>query len=301
MKLFAISVVRNEVDIIDLTVRYHLGRGVDRFFIVDNGSVDGTTAKLARLARDRRIRWTYDDGDFHQASALTDLARAAAREGADWVMSVDADEFWTPIDGALSLKEALVNVDAGAVQVKIVNFVQDRRQRHLRKRALLHMLYRVATPVGPPEACQALVESRTIAFVEMEYPPKVIGRASATMTFAAGAHSVSDAAPVTLHQANEVLCFHAPLRAREILHLKAEQGRRWNVANPNPVEAWHLRRWHQLSMDPGQMDTEWSANSQLHGTLTVGGRAHVVVRDTRLRDALRPYMGLKRFLAPPTS
>lgn len=296
MKLFAISMVRNEVDIIDLTVRYHLARGVDRFFIIDNGSVDGTTAKLARLGRDRRIRWTYDDGDYHQATTLTNLARTAAREGADWVISVDADEFWTPLHGASSLKEALVNVDAGAVQVSVINFVQERKQRHLRKRALLRMLYRVATPVGPPEACQALVESRKIAFVEMEYPPKVIGRASATMTFAAGAHSVSDVEPATMLQTDEVACFHAPLRAREIMRLKAEQGHRWDLANPNPGEAWHLRRWHQLSMDPGQMDAEWAANSQVHGILTVGAQAHAVARDTRLRDALRPHMGWRRFL-----
>lgn len=300
MNLFAISTVRNEADIIELNIRYHLRRGVDRFFIIDNGSIDGTAQRLARLARDSRVEWTRDEGDWHQADAQTELARRAARAGADWVLAIDADEFWTPSAGASSLKEALANCRGDAVQAQVVNFVQDRRQAELRPGLLLSMIYRIETPIGPPEDCQRLVESRQIAYLEMEYPPKVIARASETLAFAAGAHAVMGMSPDALYRTEQIVCLHAPLRARRILESKAEQGHRCEIAGRQPGEAWHVRRWYRLAGQAGELDKEWAANSQTNGILSVGGHNHALVYDTRLRDAVRPFFGLRSLASWPS-
>lgn len=293
MNLFAISTVRNEADIIDLNVRYHLRQGVDRFLIIDNGSTDGTTQRLARLARDPRVRWSRDAGDWHQAEAQTELARAAARAGADWVMSVDADEFWAPSGAASSLKEALAACQGEAAEVEIVNFVQDRRQRELRPGLLLSMVYRVATPIGPAQDCERLVESREIAFVEMQYPPKMIARAHESLSFSSGAHTIPGLPPDAVRRSDRIVCLHAPLRARQILESKAEQGHRCEIAGRPPGEAWHVRRWFRLSGQAGQMDSEWNANSQMGGMLSLDGRDRALVRDLRLREAVRPFCGLR--------
>ena len=77
MQLWAVMIVRNEVDILALNVLHHLSMGVDRFLIVDNGSTDGTGAVLGLLARDRPIRWTIDSGPARQSQLLTELAREA--------------------------------------------------------------------------------------------------------------------------------------------------------------------------------------------------------------------------------
>jgi hypothetical protein len=295
MRLFAIATVRNESDIIGLNVRYHLWRGVDRFFIVDNGSTDGTTECLSRLARDRRVSWTRDDGPWHQAEAQTELARTAARAGADWVVSIDADEFWTPAGRGDSLQRALADCRGEAVRVPVVNFVQDRRAGDLRPGLVLSMVYRVASPVGPPEACEQLVEAGEIAYVEMEYSPKVIARASEAMGFITGAHGVAGLTPIEVVATDRIVCLHAPLRARSILESKAEQGQRCEAAGRLPGEAWHVRRWYRLADQPGALDAEWAANSQRDGTLQVGGREHRLVRDTRLRDAVRRFSVRGRF------
>ena len=80
MQLWAVMIVRNEVDILALNVLHHLSMGVDRFLIVDNGSTDGTGAVLGRLARDGPIRWTIDSGRT-LASRLTSIAELAGRLG----------------------------------------------------------------------------------------------------------------------------------------------------------------------------------------------------------------------------
>src|SRR3712207_6180913 len=95
MKIFGISMVRNEVDIIRLSVLHHLSLGLHRLLIVDNGSTDGTDEELKRLEQDKRVSWTRDTSQYRQSEILTELAREAHRLGADWVVPFDADEFWS--------------------------------------------------------------------------------------------------------------------------------------------------------------------------------------------------------------
>ena len=82
--LVGISLVRNEEDLVETTLRHHLRQGVEHFLIADNGSTDGTARALERLARkDRRIRWTRTgDVGFHQAGLVTDLACEAMKNDA---------------------------------------------------------------------------------------------------------------------------------------------------------------------------------------------------------------------------
>src|SRR5438445_272956 len=87
--------VRNEVDVIAACALHHLAMGVDGLTIIDNDSTDGTPRVLGALAQaDPRLRWRTDRGLFTQAVCVTELAREAARQGADWVVLLDADEFW---------------------------------------------------------------------------------------------------------------------------------------------------------------------------------------------------------------
>ena len=42
MRLYGVSMIRNEADIIRVNILYHLSIGFDRLLVVDNGSTDGT-------------------------------------------------------------------------------------------------------------------------------------------------------------------------------------------------------------------------------------------------------------------
>jgi glycosyltransferase involved in cell wall biosynthesis len=248
--------------------------------IVDNGSSDGTDRVLQQLGIDGRIKWSRNDGPYKQPEIFTELAREAHRRGADWVLPIDADEFWDVTHW--DLKEVLERSNAGALRVQIVNFIQRREQRNTSPGALVHMTRRAPQPMGPVECCQDLVESHQIAYVEMMYPPKWVTRACSTVKIAAGNHLVSGVEG-PYEDSNMIVCLHAPLRARSILDAKANTGRRADEAGYPPGEMWHLRRWDRLR-DEGALEAEWLANSYACNHIDVYETQRPLVFDSRLRD-----------------
>ena len=110
-------VARNEADIVDAHIAFHLNAGVDFVVAMDNGSEDGTTEILESYARDGYVHLTRDDGDLRQKEWVTELARRAATDfEADWVINSDADEFWWPRGGSLKDVFALVPARFGSVR-----------------------------------------------------------------------------------------------------------------------------------------------------------------------------------------
>src|SRR6266571_7502361 len=98
MKLVLTVLARDEADIVDDQIRFHLNAGVDFVIATDNRSQDGTTEILESYARDGQLHLIREDGEYlRQADWVTRMARMAATDfGADWVISSDADEFWWP-------------------------------------------------------------------------------------------------------------------------------------------------------------------------------------------------------------
>ena len=102
--------VRDEADVVDAHLAYHLNAGVDFVVATDNGSVDGTTEMLCSSTLDLGPSSnSINDPVFHASGStpwVTRMARLGFTEyGADWVINADADEFWWPRGG--SLKDVL--------------------------------------------------------------------------------------------------------------------------------------------------------------------------------------------------
>jgi hypothetical protein len=106
MKLVMVMKVRDEIDCIEQTLRYHLDLGADAWVVTDNGSTDGTLEVLKRFEADGVLRLIEEPGEDFRTEAhwwVTRMARLAATEmGADWVAHVDADEYWAPAEGSLA-------------------------------------------------------------------------------------------------------------------------------------------------------------------------------------------------------
>jgi len=103
MRLVMTVMVRDEIDVLATMLDVHLALGVDHVVAVDNGSSDGSAELLGEYARRGAVTLLPSDPEhFDQASAVTRMARFAARElGADWVVNADADELWWPVAGTL--------------------------------------------------------------------------------------------------------------------------------------------------------------------------------------------------------
>lgn len=95
MMIVAVTMVRDEQDVIETVIRHTLAEGVDRIIVADNLSIDDTRPILERLARTLPIDIVDDqDPAYYQDRKMTALARAAEAEGADWIVPFDADEIW---------------------------------------------------------------------------------------------------------------------------------------------------------------------------------------------------------------
>lgn len=239
VKVFGISMVRNEADIVGITVLHHLSLGLNRILILDNGSTDGTDEILRDLAKqDRRVTLIQDDSPFNQAEITTELAREAHRWGADWILPFDADEFWWARRG--HFRKRLADSDAGALRGSFINFVQARGQYESTSEALLTMTRRVAEPVPPGERCRELVESHQIGFVEKAYTPKWISRPTKEIEISRGNHSVTNIRGEH-EKSNGIVCLHAPLRSRALLESKMERSHRLTEAGiTRGSDAWHV-------------------------------------------------------------
>lgn len=97
VRAVAVSMVKNEADVIVPVVERLLAQRVDRVVVCDNGSTDGTRDLLADLARRAPVN-VLDDRDpaFLQAEKMSALADSAWRtHHPRWIVPFDADEWWT--------------------------------------------------------------------------------------------------------------------------------------------------------------------------------------------------------------
>src|SRR4029077_16089427 len=98
MRVIMTVSVKDEGDVLDAQLAFHLNAGVDFVIATDTGSHDETLAVLERYRQAGVLDLRIDhEQPFRLGDQRTKMARAAATEfGADWGINSDADEFWGP-------------------------------------------------------------------------------------------------------------------------------------------------------------------------------------------------------------
>ena len=116
MKVWAVTMVRNEEDIIGFTLRHMISEGMDGIVVADNLSTDRTRDVLEAVKREAPIPFLLlEDREpgYYQSRKMTALAHLAAEKGAHYVIPFDADELWfsltpEPVAGVLRHADAPV-------------------------------------------------------------------------------------------------------------------------------------------------------------------------------------------------
>ena len=282
MKVVGVYLVRNEVDIIETNLRHHLTTVLDEAIVLDNGSTDGTLELLVDLADELPLQLTSEVGHIYQSGRVTRMARYATQQGADWILPIDADEFWVAGDAPFRSVLEEAPAEARALFVEVVQFVQRRDVVSARPGVVASMTMRPDHAIGTAAAASRLVQTGEVGWLELPYTPKVIHRASPDIFVVQGNHLSGVAGGIPT---DAVVCLHAPLRARSVLRGKLDQGRR-ALEERSPADAsWHLKRWWQMARED-TMGREWEALSFQDGALTVNGTRHELVGDDRLKDAV---------------
>lgn len=101
MRISAVIWAKDEVQLIEKTVRNFLRIGAHSVSIMDDGSTDGTAELVARLAADLpQVFQILLDGPLDLTAALRIdgpvFGPILARDNPDWLLFGDPDEFWIP-------------------------------------------------------------------------------------------------------------------------------------------------------------------------------------------------------------
>ncbi len=124
MRLVAVSVVKNEADIIEAFVRHTLA-WTDHHLVFDHDSTDGTREILQALqAAGLPVSVFRDDAQGHLQQARSNhLTRLAAQaHAADWILPLDSDEFLDG-PGRAELEAALQHAGSGqAVSLPLLDY-----------------------------------------------------------------------------------------------------------------------------------------------------------------------------------
>jgi Glycosyl transferase family 2 len=289
MKLVLTVLARDEADVIDAQIAFHLNAGADFVIATDNASQDGTTEIFESYERQGCLHLIREPAEgLRQGEWVTRMARLAAQKfGADWVINSDADEFWWPRGG--SLKEVLEAVSEryGIVQAFWRSFVPrpddgaffaDRMTARLSQQA----------PINDPTS----VYRPVVKVAHRADPDVVVGR---------GNHALVDSrlVPFTTWHPLEVL--HFPLRSRAQWARKVElQGEAFTKHIERAGTGYHLKGYDALQS--GRIEEQ-------HASLVIDDEAHrrglgegTLVEDTRLRDVLRALRtgddGVRQFALP---
>lgn len=148
MRLVAVSIVKNEADIIEAFVR-HTHAWVDHHLIFDHDSTDGTREILGALQREGLPLSLFTDdalGNLQQARS-NELSRVAVtRFGADWVLPLDADEILTG-PGRASLEAHLAAASSDRpLSFHLVDYVPTAEDDANEPNPVLRLRYRQKSP-----------------------------------------------------------------------------------------------------------------------------------------------------------
>lgn len=101
MSVWGVTMVKDEADVIEQTLRHMHASGLAGVIALDNQSGDGTRQILDEL-RNEWDGWlrVIDDPEvgYWQSAKMTSAARMAGDLGAVWVVPFDADELWLSPD-----------------------------------------------------------------------------------------------------------------------------------------------------------------------------------------------------------
>jgi hypothetical protein len=273
MKLVMTLLARDEADVIDAWLAFHLNAGADFVVATDNRSKDGTTEVLERYAREGYVHLIHEPGeDLRQDEWVTRMARLAATNfGAQWVINSDADEFWWPRGASLRDVLAAVPERYGTVGAFLRMFVPRPGEGNPFER--LTVRFSALAPINDPASLYKPIR-------------KVIHRGHPDIRLTRGNHAVIDSPFAPLRGWFPVEVFHFPIRSAEQCAHKAElQGHAFETYVQRPPTAYHAAMFEALRS--GTIRDYYESQVVGDEELARGEAEGRLVVDTRLRDALR--------------
>jgi Glycosyl transferase family 2 len=261
--------VRDEIDVVEAHLAFHLAAGVDVVIASDHRSTDGTTEVLERYAAKGLVHLIRrEEEQIRQSAWMTEMARLAATEhGADWVINSDADEFWWP--AAASFKDALAAVPRPFGIVYAISRVFVPRPGDGRFAERMTARLALPAPINDPAT-------------PFRHVAKVAHRADANAVVMQGNHRVTGVPYRDVRGWSPLEVLHFPLRSATQAAAKHEHT--WTAWRRNlRGDIARARR----RFDEGRASDFYDRVALDDATIARGIADGSLIDDTRLRDALR--------------
>lgn len=228
MKIIMTLLVRDEEDIIDANIRFHLAQGVDHFIVTDNRSRDSTPEIVENYVRQGVATIIHEAADnYSQWRWVSTMARMAAQvHNADWVINADADEFWVASTGTLGSQLKTVSQEVQGLLVSRHDF----------------------PPVADQEGNfhQHMIFKRSVSTNLLGEPlqGKLCHRGNPNVVVAQGNHGVLDA-DLRVEQSADIEILHFPMRSYAQFERKiCNGGAAYNRNTELPKNIGHV--WREL-------------------------------------------------------
>jgi hypothetical protein len=288
MKVVMTLLARDEADIVDAQIAFHLHAGVDFVIATDNRSQDATSEILERYEAQGFLHLIHEPGeDLRQSEWVTRMAQLAATDfGADWVINADADEFWWPRASNLKDVFAVVPERYGVVRAAWRIFVpRPDDDQHFAERMTLRLC-------SPPYHDHPFATHSNSA--HRAAPDVRIGRGNHE-AFADGLLPLRGWFPIEI--------FHFPLRSLEQCRRKYVTQFLALERNPDKGTPGQIAEAYRAYL-AGRLDDFYAPLVVPDDELARGLADGVFTIDTRLRDALRALSygetaGMLQFAPPP--
>jgi hypothetical protein len=253
-KLVMTLLVRDEADIVERNIEFHLSQGVDFIIATDNGSVDGTREILSAYARKGKLLLIDEPSqDYAQAVWVKRMAQLAFDEfGAAYIFHCDADEFWSARSG--NLKAELGSRSENVLIVPLINVLL--RDRSKREHFPEDSVYAIVRPKVTENLEADYVRANLYLF---EYPPKVFfSTAGGLLHVIQGNHQVIENASTRKAKSADIRIYHFPIRGYQHFQQKVINGGSSYERNSRLGKSigFHWRNWYE-SYRKGALDQEY--------------------------------------------
>lgn len=259
MRICANLGVRDEVELIGPAIEHLLAIGVDQIVVTDLFSEDGTAERLGDYEgapNIRLIRLRPDDPQlFDFAQRMLDFTLTELQP--DWVLFLDADEFWIPRTGRI--KDTAALRDADVLQVPRFNVpvsIDGVHRPPVLEPSRWGELALITAPARNPR--RHLAQNPDAPWILGRIQPKTLARASNLGAVAMGGHSV-ESGSAGIRTPADLLIAHLPITTPARFARKVDNIRQtFERFGERFVgeQAWHWRRWLQCARD-GKLDEEF--------------------------------------------
>jgi len=233
-QVWAVSMVRDEADIVCMAIRQLVDEGVDGIIVANNRSVDKTGFLLEALQNTLPIPLIVEEDaepGYYQSRKMTRLAKLAHDRGADWIVPFDADELWYALGDRVAVELRAVPRGVEAVGVPMFNH------------------YRTALDLAEPFPVVSMVY-RDAAINPM---PKCAYRWKPGSKLEMGNHGVYFSGRPAVLRESPLRIRHFPYRSAEQMIRKARNGAEaYNASDLSPGFGTHWRQYGALIEQYGE-------------------------------------------------